>query len=186
MLEKKVFHHSNQVYQTAKAPCSALQYVNLWRSFPIAVVYLGTLDISFDLLCATVPQQTNHLRAGSSLAARCCIQSKISQGIKSKAQSDNLHGAAVLGQRFKLPLPAAPPHGYQGNQTQKSSLLKTRRLYLQHPQRVTRRRSSCRTCCCLWDSLQCYSPPDGLTERSWLFTLGLQEQPCQDLLNLNI
>lgn len=112
--------------------------------------------------------------------------SKISQGIKSKAQSDNLHGAAVLGQRFKLPLPAAPPHGYQGNQTQKSSLLKTRRLYLQHPQRVTRRRSSCRTCCCLWDSLQCYSPLDGLTVRSWLFTLGLQEQPCQDLLNLNI
>lgn len=94
MLEKKVFHHSKQVCQTAKAPCSALQYVNLWRSFPIAVVYLGTSDISFDLLCATITQEINHLRAGSSLAARCCVQSKISQGIKSKAQSDNLHGAA--------------------------------------------------------------------------------------------
>lgn len=94
MLQKKVFHHSNQVCQTAKAPCSALQYVNLQRSIPIAVVYLGTLDIPFDLLCATVTQQTNHLRAGSLLGARCCIQSKISQGIKSKAQSDNLHSAA--------------------------------------------------------------------------------------------
>lgn len=72
-----------------------------------------------------------------------------------------------------------------GKADTKSSLLKARRLYLHHPQRVTCRRSTCRTCCCLWDSLQCYSP-DGLTESSWLFTLGLQKQPCQDLLNLNI
>lgn len=124
MLGKKVFHHSNQLCQTAKAPCSALQYVNAQRSIPIAVIYLGTLDILFDLLCATVTQQTNHLRAGSSLGARCCIQSKISQGLKSKAQSDNLHSTAVLGQRFKLPLPAAPPHGYQENQTQNPPCLR--------------------------------------------------------------
>lgn len=73
-----------------------------------------------------------------------------------------------------------------GKPDTKSSLLKTRRLYLQHPQRVTCGRSACRTCCRLWDSLQCYSPPDGLTKRSWLFTLRLQKKPCQDLVNLNI
>lgn len=73
-----------------------------------------------------------------------------------------------------------------GKPDTKSSLLKTRRLYLQHPQRVTCGRSACRTCCRLWDSLQCYSPPDGLTKHSWLLTLGLQKQPCQDLVNMNI
>lgn len=165
------------------------QYVTLWRSFHIAVVYLGTLDLSFDPLCATATQQTNHLRAGSSLAARCCIQSKTSQDIKSKARSDNLPAQPQLScpwPEIQITTSSSSSAWISGKPDTKSSLLKTRRLYLQHPQRVTCRRSSCRTCCCLWDSLQCFSPPDGLTKRSWLFTRGLQKQPCQDLLNLNI
>lgn len=165
------------------------QYVNLWRGFPIAVVYLGILAISFDLLCACATQQTNHLRAGSSQAARCCIQSKTSQGIKSKAQSDNHQVQPRLScpwPEIQITTSSSSSAGISGKPDTKPSLLKTRRLYLQHPQRVTCGRSSCRTCCCLWDSLQCFSPPDGLTKRSWLFTLGLQKQPCQDLLNLNI
>lgn len=50
--------------------------------------------MSFDILCAIVTQKAKQPRAGSSLEARCCVRSKISQGIKSKAQSDNLHNAA--------------------------------------------------------------------------------------------
>lgn len=50
----------------------------------MAVIYLGTSDVSFDLLCATITQQAKQPRAGSSLEARGCVQSKISQGIRSK------------------------------------------------------------------------------------------------------
>lgn len=129
-----------------KAPCSALQHINLWRSIPAVVLYLGTLDMSFNLLCATVTQQANQLQAGSSQEARCCVQSKISPGIKSKAQSDNLHDTA------QAQLSSARDSNYCFAQQlcmdvrktiDKIPLLKTRMVYLQHPQRVMCRRSIC-------------------------------------------
>lgn len=125
----------------------------------------------------------NHLRAGSSLAARCCIQSKISQGIKSKAQSDNLQISTA-----QLSLARDSNHHFQqllpwisAKPDTKSSLLKTRRIFI----------------CNTHKGLHAGGAPAGpaaasgilssaLTERSWLSTLGLQKQPCQDLLNLNI
>lgn len=136
---------------------------------PLQSFYLGTWDMPFDLPRATITQQENQPRAGSSLEARCCGRSKISQGIISKAQSDNLPDA-VQAQLF-----SARNSHYSFMQLlcmdfsksrEKIPLLKTRMVYPQQPQRVTCGRRACKEGCCrLWDSLQCYSPPDGLTKR---------------------
>lgn len=143
---RRLFTIQIQLRQAAQALHSALQYANLWRSILIAVIYLGTSAMSFDLLCATVTQLANQLRTGASLEARCCLQSKISQGIKSKAQSDNLHNAA------QAQLPSARDSNYCFTQQlcmdireagHKIPLLQTRMVYLQNPQRVTCGRSVC-------------------------------------------
>lgn len=130
MLEK-VFHHLKQVCQTGRAPCSALRCVDLRRSFPIAVAHLGTLHVSSDLLCATITQQTNHLRAGSSLPARCCIQSKISQGIKSKAQIISTAQPRLSCPRPEIQITTSSSSSSwrSGKPDTKSFLLKTRRLH---------------------------------------------------------
>lgn len=102
--------------------------------------------MSFDLLCATVTQQANQLKAGSSLEARCCVQSKISQGIKYKAQSDNLHDAAQarLSSTRDSNYCFAQLHCMDIRKTgHKIPLLKTRMVYLQHLQRVMCGRSVC-------------------------------------------
>lgn len=128
------------------SPLCSTAYKSLEEHPPAAVVYLGTSDMSFDLLCATVTQQANQLGAGSSLEARCCVQSKISQGAKSKAQSDKLHDTA------QAQLSSARDSNYCFAQLlcmdirktgRKIPLLNIRMVYPQHPQRVTCGRSTC-------------------------------------------
>lgn len=109
--------------------------------------YLGASDMPFDLLRATIPQQANQPRAASSLEARSCGRSEISQGITSKAPSDNLPDA-VQAQLF-----SARNSNYSfvqllymgfSKSRDKIPLLKTRMVYLRHPQRVTRGRGACK------------------------------------------
>lgn len=109
--------------------------------------YLGAPDMPFDLLRATIPQQANQPRAASSLEARSCGRSEISQGITSKAPSDNLPDA-VQAQLF-----SARNSNYSfvqllymgfSKSRDKIPLLKTRMVYLRHPQRVTRGRRACK------------------------------------------
>lgn len=114
---------------------------------PLQSFYLGASDVPFDLLRATIPQQANQPQAGSSLEARSCGRSELSQGITTKAPSDNLPDA-VQAQLF-----SARNSDYSfvqllyldfSKSRDKIPLLKTRMVYLQHPQRVTHGRRACK------------------------------------------
>lgn len=188
MLEK-VFHHPNQVCQTAKAPCSALQYVNLRRSSPIAVFTWGPWTYRLTFCVSLSPSRQITSEQDPRWEPGAVSKARFLRALNLKHNQIIFTGQPWLScprPENQITTSSRSSAWISGKPDIKSSMLKTRRLYLQHPQRVTCRGSACRTCCCLWDSLQCYSPPDGLTKCSWLFTLGLQKQPCQDLLNLNI
>lgn len=137
--------------------------------------------MSFDLLCATITQQANRLRAGSSLEARCCVQSKISQGIKYKAYKYN-QMISTTQPRLSCPQPEIQITALRSSSVRISEKPDTKSPCLRQGWFICNTyKGLCaggafvRTCCRLWDSLQRYSLPDGLTKRLLALHTGAAE-----------
>lgn len=150
-----------------KAPCSALQHVNLWRSIPTAVLYLETSDMSFDLLVPLSPRRHISYKQDPPWKPGAVSKARFLWALNPRHNQI----ISMTQPRLSCPQPEIQITALHSNSVWMSGKPYTKSPCLRQGWFICNTHKGLRaggafvrTCCCLWDSLQCHSPPDGLTK----------------------